>query len=126
MLLTEIVNKSIFNRGFEKTKTILNGKYELTAKCGIIPYNPNKKINVSSQFRIEAKKGKQLVGWVNFEERNNSLVAIDVVVVEEHRRKGIATAMYDFAKELGNSISPSSMQTKLGKEFWKNDKNEVK
>lgn len=121
MKLQEIVNSEVFRRGFEQTKDILDGKYTLVAKNGPLPYIPDKKVNVSHQFRIEAKKGKELVGWVNFEKRGEALEASDVVVNEPHRRKGIASQMYQFAKELGNSINASSMQTKLGKEFWNKD-----
>jgi hypothetical protein len=121
MLLNELVNNSVFNRGFEKTKDILDGKITLVAKHGYLPYSSTKKINVSHQFRIEALNGKQLVGWVNFERRGDDLEALDLVVNEPYRRKGIASQMYAFAKELGNSITPSSKQTALGKAFWTKD-----
>lgn len=121
MLLNEIINQSVFRRGFEKSKEILDGEFTLVAKHGYIQYSPTKKINVSHQFRIEAFRGKEQVGWVNFEPRGESLEALDLVVIEKYRRKGIATEMYKFAKELGNSIIPSSKQTALGKAFWTKD-----
>ena len=121
MLLNEIINSSVFRRGFEKTKKILDDKFDLIAKHGYLPYSPSKKINTSNQFRIEAYKGKQLIGWVNFEKNGDDLEALDVVVNEPFRRKGIATEMYKFAKELGNTIKPSSKQTALGKAFWNKD-----
>ena len=121
MKINEIINSSVFRRGFEKTKEILDGQFTLVAKHGYLPYSSSKKINVSNQFRIEALKGKQLVGWVNFEQRGDALEALDLVVNEPYRRKGIASQMYVFAKELGNSIIPSSKQTALGKAFWTKD-----
>lgn len=122
--LTEKVNKKIFEKGFEKTKEI--GKFTLIAKHGIIPYSPTKPLNVSEQFRIEAKNGKLMVGWVNFKITENKLEAIDVVVNPEYRRQGIATEMYKFAKELGNSIVPSSMQRPMGKALWTKLDSELK
>jgi hypothetical protein len=50
------------------------------------------------------------------------LEAIDLSVDTYHRRKGIATAMYQFAKELGNDIIPSTKQTPNGKAFWNGNK----
>ena len=121
MRVDEIINQSIFRRGFEKTKEILDGKFTLVAKHGYIQYSSTKKINVSTQFRIEAYKGKEQVAWVNFEPHGENLEALDLVVTEKYRRLGIATEMYKFAKELGNSIIPSSKQTALGKAFWNKD-----
>lgn len=121
MYLNEIVNTSVFRRGFEKTKEILDGKITLVASHGYIQYSSTKKINTSHQFRIEARKGKEVIGWVNFEQEGDHLEAMDLVVHEKYRRNGIATEMYKFAKELGNSISPSKRQTPLGKAFWNKD-----
>jgi hypothetical protein len=45
MYLNEIVNTSVFRRGFEKTKEILDGKITLVASHGYIQYSSTKKIN---------------------------------------------------------------------------------
>lgn len=121
MKLTEVLNKAVFRLGFEKSKPILDGKYLLKAMPGRFTYVPGKFVTETDQFRIEAYKGKTLVGWVNFENKGDHLEALDLVVTKEHRRKGIATEMYKFAKELGNDIKASDKQTSLGKAFW-NDK----
>lgn len=121
MRISEIVNTSVFRRGFSKEKTILDGKVKLVAKPGYIAFNPEKKLNTSQQFRIEAFAGKNMIAWVNFEAHGEALEALDLSVDESYRRKGIASQMYAFAKELGNSISPSKMQTELGKKFWNKD-----
>jgi GNAT superfamily N-acetyltransferase len=96
------------------------GKITLIASHGPIDYVPGGRGRESSTFTIKAftQSGKQ-VGWVNFEEINSSLEAVDLVVDPAHRRQGIATELYRFAKELGNSISPSSKQTPDGKAFWR-------
>jgi len=118
MKLTEVLNKQVFRLGFEKSKPILDGKYLLKAMPGRFTYQPGKFVTETDQFRIEAYKGKTLVGWVNFENKKDHLEALDLVVNKEHRRKGIATEMYTFAKELGNDIKASDKQTSLGKAFW--------
>lgn len=119
MKLNEVVNKVGFKMGFDKKKSILDGKYELRAMPGRFIYQPGKFVTDTDQFRIEAYKGKLLVGWVNFENIDNALEALDLVVLKDYRRQGIASEMYKFAEELGNTIRPSSKQTTLGKAFWK-------
>lgn len=117
MLLDEIYNPRVFSRGFEKEQS--HGRYRLVAKHGQLPWLGHGKVPMTSdQFRIEAYLGRNMVGWVNFEVVDDHLEAIDVVVDKKHRRQGIATAMYKFAKGLGNDISPSSKQTGMGRDFW--------
>jgi hypothetical protein len=41
-----------------------------------------------------------------------------VSVADEYQRQGIASAMYNFARELGNEIQPSKNRTPMGKAFW--------
>lgn len=117
--ITDAVNPKVFKRGFEKTKLILNGKYMLVAKHGALPYIPGKKASESDQFRIEAYDNNVMIAWVNFENINDNLEALDLVVQPSYRRQGIATEMYTFAKELDNTVVPSSKQTPDGKAFWK-------
>lgn len=119
--LFETVNAKVFRAGFEKTKDILNGQYKLVAMAGYLPFTTPQTL-VSNQFRIEARTPKNVrVGWVNFENIDDNLEALDLVVEPKHRRKGIATEMYKFARELGNTIKPSSKQTGMGKVFWNKD-----
>ena len=122
MKLYEVVNDKLFWVGYEKIKPILNDQFFLIAKAGYININAKNKYK-SEQFRIEATtKNKTIIGWVNFKVTENSLEAIDLYVDSRYRRKGIATEMYKFAKELGNDIIPSKMQTTLGKSFWSKGK----
>lgn len=119
--LFEKVNDKLFWQGYEKTKSILNDAYTLVAKAGYVKYGAKPSFK-SDQFRIEAKTSKGvLVGWVNFEIKNDSLEALDLHVDVKHRRKGIASEMYKFARELGNDIRPSEKQTGMGKMFWTKD-----
>lgn len=119
--IEEKINDKLFFTGYEKEKLILDGKYKLIAKAGYIPYSPTKPTFKSDQFRIEAHINGASIAWVNFEIKEGSLEALDLHVDQKHRRKGIATEMYNFAKELGNDIRPSSKQTGMGKLFWIKD-----
>ena len=119
--LFETVNKKVFTQGFEQERPILDGEYTLVAKHGYLPYTKPQTMN-SKQFRIEAKTKKGVVvGWVNFENVDDNLEALDLGITEKHRRKGLATAMYKFARDLGNTIKASPKQTALGKKFWDKD-----
>ena len=118
MLLNEIFNPDVFQRGFETQAQ--HGRYHLTARHGQLPWlGHGREAKASNQFRVEARLGRALVGWVNFEVVGDHLEAIDVVVNAKHRRRGLATAMYRLARDLGNDIRPSSKQTGMGREFWR-------
>ena len=117
-LFTEAVNQKIFFTDFSKKKDILDGAYTLFASAGYVGYGAKPGFK-STQFRIVAKTSKGAeIGWVNFEEKDSKLEALDLSIQPAHRRKGIASEMYKFAKELGNDIAPSRLQTGMGKLFW--------
>jgi ribosomal protein S18 acetylase RimI-like enzyme len=113
--LFETVNEKVFKPGFEQTKELPDGKYKLVAKPGYVKIDQKQ----SEQFRIEVQtmRGTQL-GWVNFVRNGDELEALDLNVDKQFRRRGFATEMYKFARELGNTITPSGKQTALGKAFW--------
>jgi ribosomal protein S18 acetylase RimI-like enzyme len=117
-IVTELVNDKVFYTDFNKQKPILNGQYILHASAGYVGYGSNNGYK-SEQFRIVAKTATGVeVGWVNFENKDGKLEALDLSIQPAHRRKGIATEMYKFARELGNDIAPSKLQTSMGKQFW--------
>jgi len=116
--VTETVNNKVFFTDFNQKKPILDGKYVLVASAGYVGYG-SKNGYKSEQFRIVAKTAMGVeVGWVNFENKGGKLEALDLSIQPAHRRKGIATEMYKFARELGNDIAPSKLQTSMGKQFW--------
>ena len=49
----------------------------------------------------------------------------DLSVEKKYRRKGLATAMYDFADSEGHNLTPTNSLQPDGKEFWKNRKGQV-
>lgn len=118
--IDETVNDKLFWSGYQKEKPIPGG-YILVASAGYVGYGAKPDFK-SNQFRIVAKspKGGE-IGWVNFEKQGDHLEALDLSIQPEHRRKGIATEMYRFARSLGNDIQPSKLQTASGKLFWNKD-----
>ena len=119
-IISEKVNDKIFYTDFLQKKLILGGEYTLVAHAGYVGYGAKNKYK-SDQFRITARTaGGVDCGWVNFENKDGKLEALDLSIQPAHRRKGIATAMYTFARELGNDIAPSRLQTSMGKQFWSN------
>lgn len=118
--ITENINPECFRRGFERTKEIMGGKYTLVATHGMLPYSPTKKINVSENFIITAYTKKKIqVGQVTFKVTDNNLEAVIVEVNPDFRRQGLARQMYEFARELGNEIIPSTMRIYNGNDFGK-------
>jgi uncharacterized Zn-finger protein len=59
--------------------------------------------------------------YFNSDETNNKnkLTSSDTSVKPEWQRKGVATAIYQYVKDLGYEVLPSSDQTPEGAEFFK-------
>lgn len=113
--ISEKVNDSLFKTGYEKKKVLDNGRF-LLATCGICTKGEPE----SNQFIIRVyDENKPLpLGHVTFLRVGDHLEAQDVVVQPKFRRQGLATEMYKFARELGNTIKKSNKLTPLGQAFW--------
>ncbi len=70
----------------------------------IIDYDPERR-NIFG-FKVGTKKDPYVIGG-------------NVNVQYNYQKKGIATAVYKFVRELGNDIKPSTTQTAAGKNMWK-------
>jgi len=114
-LLDEQINSKIFHKNFLKKKSILDSRYQLIARAGW----PGPQ-DTSREFKITAVSadGRE-VAWATFiATDDHNLVADELQVQPAHRRRGIASEIYKFVSELGNSIVPSPLQTTDGKKFW--------
>jgi hypothetical protein len=82
-----------------------------------------KSSNYTSLSIIAYSDSGSKIGQVYFdsEETNNKnkLTSSDTSVKPEWQRKGVATAMYQYVKDLGYEVLPSSDQTPEGAEFFK-------
>ena len=77
----------------------------------------------SDGFTVSITLGKECVGYGEFgqSKQNNILFVRGLEVKTEYRRKGIATALYDYVeKTTGKIIEPGDDQTKEAKIFWEN------
>ena len=70
----------------------------------MMKYNPEKR-NMFG-FKVADKEDPYVIGG-------------NVSVWDEYQKKGIATQVYKFVKELGNDIRPSTTQSPAGKAMWK-------
>jgi hypothetical protein len=125
-VIDEYVNKDTVTPGFKKEKWIMGGKYKLVATARDRKNNKDAEgliIKVidpedTSAFRPGEVGSVRLIvkGDGSYDDRalSASLLGVD----DDHQRKGLASAMYQFARELGNSIIPSNAQTDMGKAFW--------
>jgi GNAT superfamily N-acetyltransferase len=86
-----------------------------------IEYEFHKAYPTSKDKRLWVKAldaGGREMGSVNFRNIGNEWEGDDLYVDDRFRGQGIATVMYDFAKETLGRIVPSNAQTDSGKSFW--------
>lgn len=116
----EYVNKKMLSPDWHASKTV-------TTKAGDIDLTARYYGAVADQIIITASIDGTKVGEVRFvvstiDRPEPDLIAGNVNVDPEYRRQGIASAMYNWAKELGNDIAPSEMQTDYGRALWRDRK----
>jgi len=125
--LDEKVNAEVFLPSFnEQHREIIakNGKpYVLIAKPGPRSLHqkfrdPSRLFSIEAYPKVKDQVSKYRVGLVNFVNHGDHVEAEDVHVDPKHRRKGLAKAMYQFAKDVVGDIKPSSKQTSMGKQMW--------
>jgi hypothetical protein len=104
--------KKIGNYIFDASEFEGSMVYGKDAKGLIVrAYDPkNMDVIGSASFVLVRKKGKNGDSWLESD---------DTKVKEKYRGKGIATAMYQYAKDLGNDIKPSPYKSNAGGEMWK-------
>jgi len=109
MKINEIVNTSIMKQGWKKQDH--RDGLDLKAMA-----------NEEGLSILAYDAGGREIGFVHFEIIDDKLESFDTWVDPRMRRQGIATVMYNYAKELGNELAPSTAQTADGKKFWKSIK----
>ena len=123
-LATEKINPDTFKSGFKKEKKIGNLRFVATARSDYTDDKiPGLIIHVYDESRgrrnPEIATARLLVGsWEDLNDPALKARPAFVHVDSEYRRQGIASEMYNFARELGNEIKPSDAQSSLGKAFW--------
>lgn len=127
MLLDELFNDQVFLPAFgEREETVTDAKgrsYVAVAHAGPRTLgqkfrDPSRLFTIELYPIVKGQRARSRIGWVNFARVEDHLEAEDVYIEPRYRRRGLATAMYQLARRLGNDIQRSSKQTGLGREFW--------
>lgn len=72
-----------------------------------------------ARITVSATWGEKLVGYLVVRRGGDCLLGADVAVQKNHRRTGIATAMYDFAEEvMGARFRPCAPHSVHAAAFW--------
>lgn len=118
--ITDAINKEVFTPGWTDETTILN-RYVLKAKA-TDDWNKYQKLDIDVfdpesgiPYRIAHARFRIKPGF--FFQKN--LQASMIHVHDEYQKRGIATAIYQYVRKLGNTIKPSPFQLGPGKEMWK-------
>ena len=84
----------------------------------VIKHSNYTSLSVIAYDNSESKIGQ---AYFNSDETNNKnkLTSSDTSVKPNWQRKGVATVMYQYVKDLGYEVLPSSNQTPDGVEFFK-------
>ena len=122
-LATEKVNAKTVEPGFKIEKKLGHLRMVATARdaaredgiLGVIVkvYDDRKK-----SVWPEIATARLMIDTKDITDPNNVLKASFLHVDPDYRRQGIASAMYNFARELGNDLAPSTNQSSLGRAFW--------
>lgn len=127
MLLDELFNDQVFLPVFgEREDTVTDAKgrsYVAVAHPGPRTLgqkfrDPSRLFTIELYPIVKGQRARSRIGWVNFARVEDHLEAEDVYIEPRYRRRGLATAMYQLARKLGNDIQRSSKQTGMGREFW--------
>ena len=130
MKIDEVINPNVILPNFHSEKIIDSaaGKLKLTATNlmgGRVPQFvvtvETEKGQVIGNFRfvvVDYEPEKKVFGFKVKSKLDPYVVGGNVSVWKEYQRKGIATEVYKFVRELGNDIKPSTTQTAAGKAFW--------
>jgi GNAT superfamily N-acetyltransferase len=131
--ITEKVNPKMANRDFHAEKDIDItdvGTLKLVAQGMDTDYPHQFTVNVINQagkkvghFRFVMMKynpeKRNMFGFKVANKEDPYVIGGNVSVWDEYQKKGIATQVYKFVKELGNDIRPSTTQSPAGKAMWK-------
>ena len=122
--LTEKINPETMEPGFVVTRRMKNGyiirargkkRYsdmpdDIGIEVEIIDPNYHERYPVADA-RFKAKQDPDTGEWF--------LSSLSTGTLEKYRRQGLASAMYNFARALGNDLRASRIQSRAGEDFWK-------
>ena len=70
-------------------------------------------------IEVRAHKGNDVIGHAHIRTDESHLESFDTTVSTPHRRKGVATGIYQYAEKLtGKKMKPGAGQTTAGRKLW--------
>lgn len=69
-------------------------------------------------FSVQNNKGESIANITFWKDKDGKFYSNNTNVNKNYQRKGIATAVYNYAEKLGIEIKPSATQTKMGASFY--------
>ena len=113
--ITERINQKSIQAGFKDHQKVMGGKFDLYADSDgrtltVELHDPN------ADFWEKA-------AWARFEVKGlffmKNLQSFKTWVEPQYRRMGLATTIYQYVQNLGNTIKPAVVRTDMGKAMWK-------
>ena len=120
---TEKVNPATTQTGFRDQQVVNQGQWLITAEGHTEQY-PKFTANVLHIRVLTNDEKREELAWAKFlvrqrlEDGEKYLESTYTFVSPKHRGQGLAKLMYQYANSLGNDISPSRLQTDLGRNMW--------
>jgi predicted GNAT family acetyltransferase len=120
---TEKVNPATTQTGFRDQQVVNQGQWLITAEGQTEQYSKFTANVLHIRVLTNDEKREELA-WAKFlvrqrlEDGEKYLESTYTFVSPKHRGQGLAKLMYQYANSLGNDISPSRLQTDLGRGMW--------
>jgi predicted GNAT family acetyltransferase len=120
---TEKVNPATTQTGFRDQQVVNQGQWLITAEGQTEQY-PKFTANVLHIRVLTNDEKREELAWAKFlvrqrpEDGEQYLESTYTFVPPKYRGQGLARTMYQYANSLGNDISPSRLQTDLGRGMW--------
>ena len=126
--IPEKINPDTIEPGFEITRRMKNGLVIRARGDSLPSNNPAYPDYFGVKIQVYDPKDDPELRWsiadARFRARQDPetgewyMYSVSTGTKERYQRQGIASAMYNFARMLGNDLKPSRLQTDKGRAFW--------
>jgi len=117
-MISDDYNPATVRPGFKKEK-LYKDRYLLRAEAvKMDKYDVGRRERGLMIEVFDSKNPGDLIAYTKLLVSKLDMIPAATWVKPQYQRQGIASAMYNFARELGNDIIPSSDQTADAEAFW--------